>query len=82
LPALSLSDASALIARRRNAAFVDLNDFNTRIPGVESDPDQLSVATRFFLVNGRVSMREAMMQVQALIERQGAITRLLWVREI
>ncbi len=82
LPALSLSDASALIARRRNAAFVDLNDFNTRIPGVESDPDQLSVATRFFLVNGRVSMREAMMQVQALIERQGAMTRLLWVREI
>ena len=82
LPALSLSDASALIARRRTAAFVDLNDFNMRVPGVESDPDQLSVATRFFLVNGRVSMREAMMQVQALIERQGAMTRLLWVREI
>lgn len=82
LPDLSLSDASALIARRRTAAFVDLNDFNTRIPGVESDPDQLSVATRFFLVNGRVSMREAVMQIQALIERQGAMTRLLWVREI
>lgn len=61
LPALSLSDASALIARRRTAAFVDLNDFNARIPRVESDADQLSVATRFFLVNGRVSMREAMM---------------------
>ena len=41
LPALSLSDASALIARRRTAAFVDLNDFNTRVPCVESDPDQL-----------------------------------------
>jgi len=82
LPALSLSDASALIARRRTAAFVDLNDFNARIPRVESDADQLSVATRFFLVNGRVSMREAMMQVQALIERQGTMTRLLWVREV
>jgi general secretion pathway protein K len=82
LPTLSLSDASALIARRRTAAFADLNDFYTRIPGVESDPDQLSVATRFFLVNGRVSMREAMMQVQALVERQGAMTRLLWVREV
>lgn len=82
LPALSLSDASALIARRRTAAFADLSDFYTRIPGVESDPDQLSVATRFFLVNGRVSMREAIMQVQALVERQGAMTRLLWVREV
>lgn len=82
LPALSLSDASALVARRRTAAFRDLNDFNTRVPGITSDPDELSVATRFFLVNGRVSMREAMLQVQALIERQGVLTRLLWVREV
>ena len=82
LPALSLSDAGALVARRRTAAFRDLNDFNTRVPGVDSDPDELSVATRFFLVNGRVSMREAMLQVQALIERQGTLTRLLWMHEI
>jgi general secretion pathway protein K len=82
LPSLSLSDASALVARRRTAAFRDLNDFNTRVPGIESDPDELSVATWFFLVNGRVSMREAMLQVQALIERQGTLTRLHWVREV
>lgn len=82
LPTLSLSDASALIARRRTTPFRDLNDVNARVPGVESDPEQLSVATQFFLVNGRVSMRQAMTQVQALIERQGAITRLLWVREV
>ncbi len=82
LPALSLSDASALVARRRSAAFRDLNDFNTRVPGADSNPDELSVATRYFLVNGRVSMREAMLQVQALIERQGVLTRLLWVREV
>ena len=82
LPTLSLSDASALIARRRTTPFRDLNDVNARVPGVESDPEQLSVATQFFLVNGRVSLRQAMTQVQALIERQGAITRLLWVREV
>lgn len=82
LPTLSLSDASALIARRRTTPFRDLNDVNARVPGMESDPEQLSVATQFFLVNGRVSMRQAMTQVQALIERQGAITRLLWVREV
>ena len=82
LPSLSLSDAGALVARRRTAAFRDLNDFNTRVPGIDSDPDEISVATRFFLVNGRVSMREAMLQVQALIERQGTLTRLLWMREI
>jgi len=82
LPALSLSDAGAVVARRRTAAFRDLNDFNIRVPGINSDPDELSVSTRFFLVNGRVSMREAMLQVQALIERQGAFTRLHWVREV
>ena len=82
LPALSLADAAALVARRRSAAFRDLNDFNTRVPGIASDPEELSVSTRFFLVNGRVSMREAMLQVQALIERQGALTRVLWAREV
>ena len=82
VPTLSLSDAITLIARRRTSPFRDLNDFNARVPGAEGDPEQLSVATQFFLVNGRVSMREAMMQVQALIERQGAMTRLLWVREV
>ena len=82
LPALSLSDASVLIARRRATPFRDLNDFNARVSGVESDPEQLSVATHFFLVSGRVSMREAMLQVQALIERQGTMTRLLWAREV
>lgn len=82
LPALSVADAAALVARRRSAAFRDLNDFNTRVPGIASDPEELSVSTRFFLVNGRVSMREAMLQVQALIERQGALTRVLWAREV
>jgi len=82
LPALSLSDAGALVTQRRTAAFRDLNDFNARAPGVDGDPDELSVSTRFFLVNGRVSMREAMLQVQALIEREGVLTRLHWVREI
>lgn len=82
LPALSLSDANALVTRRRTAAFRDLNDFNHRVPGVDIDPDELSVATGFFLVNGRVSMNEGMLQVQALIERQGPITRLHWVREV
>ena len=84
LPALSLSDASALVVRRRSAAFRDLNDFTTRVPAatVDADPETLSVASRYFLVNGRVSMRDAQLQVQALIERQGALTRLHWVREV
>ncbi len=82
LPPLSLADATAVVARRRNAAFRDLSDFDTRVPGVEHDLDELSVTTGFFLVNGRVSMREAMLQVQALVERQGAFTRLIWMREV
>lgn len=82
LPPLSMADATAVVARRRNAAFRDLSDFDTRVPGVEHDPGELSVTTGFFLVNGRVSMREALLQVQALVERQGAFTRLIWMREV
>ena len=35
----------------------------------------------FFLVNGEVSMNRAGLEVQALVERNGATTKLIWIRE-
>lgn len=84
LPPLSLSDANALIASRRNSSFRNLNDLTARLPGtqVSVDGNAVNVSTRFFLVNGRITIREAALQVQGLVERNGANTQLLWVREI
>lgn len=84
LPPLSISDANALIASRRNSSFRNLNDLTARLPGtqVSVDGNAVNVSTRFFLVNGRITIREAALQVQGLVERNGANTQLLWVREI
>ncbi len=84
LPGLSLSDATTLANARKQASFRDLADLAARLPGkpVSVDPSLFSVASGHFLVNGRVTIRAATLQVQALVERQGAATHLLWQREI
>lgn len=84
LPPLSVSDANALIASRRNSSFRNLNDLTARLPGtqVSIDGNAVNVSTRFFLVNGRITIRNAALQVQGLVERNGSATQLLWVREI
>lgn len=82
LPPLSLADANTLIATRRKVSFRDLSEISARLPGKpDIDPALLSVATSYFLVNGRVAIRQASLQVQALVERSAATTHLLWMHQ-
>lgn len=83
LPGLSLADATALANSRRSASFRDLAELAARLPGKPAsvDPALFSVASAYFLVTGRVTIRQATLRVQALVERQGAATHLLWMRE-
>jgi general secretion pathway protein K len=80
---LSMSDAAALVAARERAWFTNESDFVTRMQGkaLSSGTGQVSVSTGYFLVNGHVRMSRAEMDMQALIERSGTVTRLLWIRE-
>ncbi len=79
---MSDSEGRVLVTRRKSASFRDLADFNQRTPGASSAPQYaLSVSTRYFLVNGMVSIDRAGLEVQALIERNGARTKLLWIRQ-
>jgi general secretion pathway protein K len=84
LPYLSMADATALIGARRTASFRDLGDLGNRLPGRRDppDPNLMSVNTSYFIVTGRVTIRQATLQVQALVERFGPTTYLLWVREV
>jgi len=81
---LSLSDAVSLVEIRDTASFRDLADFNQRIPGKFSplSASEASVTTNYFLVNGKVRMNRAGLEVQALIERNGANTQLIRIRRI
>jgi general secretion pathway protein K len=80
---LSLSDAALLVENRNIASFRDLADFAQRLPGPSLDVSAsvASVTTNYFLVNGKVRMSRAGLEVQALIERNGTNTKLIWIRE-
>lgn len=80
---LTLSDAATLVANRHTASFRDLADFARRLSGRQfsASASEISVATNYFLVNGKVRMNRAALEMQALIERNGTNTRLVWIRE-
>ncbi len=80
---LSLSDAALLVASRNTASFRDIADFAERLAGNSLSVSNLeaSLTTNYFLVNGKVRMSRAVLEVQALIERNGTNTKLIWIRE-
>jgi general secretion pathway protein K len=83
IDALTLSDATSLTTSRSAASFRDLADFSHRLPGKSYTlpASDASVTTTYFLVNGNVRMSRAGLAVQALVERNAATTRLIWIRE-
>ena len=84
LDPLSVADANALLIKRRTTSFRDLNELAAQLPGtqVSIDANQVTVSSNFFLVSGRVTLRQAVLQIQALVERNGINTQTIWVREI
>lgn len=80
---LTLADATTLVTSRNTASFRYIADFTGRLPGNSLSVSNLeaSVMTNYFLVNGKVRMNRAELDVQALIERNGANTKLIWIRE-
>jgi len=85
---LSLADAVALVGRRDTASFRNIGDFVLALPpDIRDSPSaspsdtEASVMTNYFLVNGKVRMNRADLEVQALIERIGTNTKLVWIRE-
>lgn len=79
---LSLADAAVVAANRKTASFQNVAKFATdALPGRTLPTSGLDVKTSYFLVSGKVRMSRAGLEVQALIERQGAKTTLIWIRE-
>jgi len=78
---LSISDATALVASRNTATFRNPSDFMMLLHGNHLIVAGVSVSTNYFLVNGKVSMSRAESEIQSLIERNGANTKLIWIRE-
>jgi general secretion pathway protein K len=82
IPNFSAGDAASLVAARQSAAFRDMADVSSRVPSSAGNvASTLSVMTNFFLVNGSVRLSRAGLNIQALIERNGPKTNVIWVRE-
>jgi len=80
---LSPGEAALLAAMRKTASFRDLADFTHRLPDkiFAASANEASVTTNYFLVDGKVRMSRAELDVQALIERNGGNTRMIRIRE-
>ena len=78
---LSISGATALVASRNTATFRNPGDFMMLMHENHLIVANVSVSSNYFLVNGKVRMSRAELEIQALIERNGANTKLIWIRE-
>jgi general secretion pathway protein K len=78
---LSLADAQMLVGTRRTASFNDLNAVTTRLAGKSFSASSFSVTSNYFLIDGKVQMNRARLDMQALLERNGPTTKLVWIRE-
>ena len=81
---LSVADAASLVSSRERAYFLDNSDVTQRIPGkpLNLSTEDVAVTTSYFLVNGKVRLNRASLQIQALIERNvGAKPKIIWIRE-
>lgn len=79
---LSSADATTLVASRDKAFLRDKCEIGTRLGKTNLTCDALDIQTSYFLVNGKVSMNRAGLEVQALMKREGAaMPRVIWIRE-
>ena len=83
---ISMSDAAVIVATRTRASFRNTGDFALNLPGIASvGSSNLGVSSDYFLVNGRVRLSRAALQIQALIKRSGRgpspKTQVIWTRE-
>ncbi|MEB0134199.1 type II secretion system minor pseudopilin GspK [Actimicrobium sp. CCC2.4] len=85
IPGLGLSDAATLVASRERAYFKDAADFTNRLPATNAaratSAVSLDVKTEYFLVNGKVKLNNAVLEIQSLVQRRGSVVTVLWTRE-
>lgn len=81
VPTLQLGEASGIVARR--TYYNSVTDFMTHLGS--KDPalatNVLDVKTNYFLVNGKVRLSRAALDVQSLIQRNGTNTAVVWSRQ-
>jgi general secretion pathway protein K len=89
-PALSMMEANALVQRRKQAPYKDVNQFTSEaLKGQQGDlGTQASVKSNWFLVESHIKLDRATLNVQALVSRERDLTsprqgpHVVWIRQI
>ncbi|HEX7644194.1 MAG TPA: type II secretion system minor pseudopilin GspK [Burkholderiaceae bacterium] len=81
IPDLSLADANGILARR--TFYNTVADFASHLGGKAATlgNNAADVKTNYFLVNGKVRLSRAALDVQSLIQRNGTNTAIIWTRQ-
>ncbi len=75
IPAFQMGDAQRLVNERARAHFRTLTDAS---PLAATLPDQLSVSSRFFEVQGRLRLDQTTVQERSWLQRDGLEVKTLW----
>ena len=80
---LSTTEAALMIAARDRAYFLDFANFkqsySDKVP--EAAGNDVDFKTSYFVINGKVRLNHSLLEVNALIERNGQKTQVLWIKE-
>lgn len=84
VPGLTLLDAKRVVAARSRAYFRDLADAQQRLreAGAAAGGEGLSVATRYFSIDGTVTYARARLEGRALVKREANRLEVIWIREL
>lgn len=83
IPGLTLAEAEVMASNRAAAPFRNLEEFRAKLPRRELEwkEGELATDSRFFLVRGRVTVGNADVRLEALLERDGSrMPLVLWQR--
>ncbi len=80
LPGLDMSDALQLVQWRQRSPLNSLADVEKLLPALSGQlkDDQHAVASRFFLVEGRLRLDDVVVQERSLVQRNGLDVFTLW----
>lgn len=83
---MSVSEANALAVRRKQAAYLSIDQFMNETNGkAVTAPDSLGIKSDWYLVNSRIRLDRAALDAESLIQRGASPltggTRVVWIRQ-
>ncbi|SAK51100.1 general secretion pathway protein K [Caballeronia pedi] len=88
VPGMNLSQAQAFVARRETVFFHDIGNVQLALTGagvktVSTDPSEMDVTTKYFVIHGRVEHERAQLERTTLVYRDPTThtTRIVYTRD-